>query len=274
MHSLAPTVLGWLAEGRPVRVARVVQTHGISSQDPAAAVAYSPGRPLAGELFSGAAADRLPQLLESSDGLVNFVISEPAAAGAGLSCGGTARLYVQDAGSVPAQAWSQLAAGRPVGLLTELAGGQTRLVEPSERRSRHTLEETELRASYWPTPRVLVVGTGQIADALAANAALLEWECRIGPELPAELGPADNVVVLDHDLDNSGRALTAALAAGVGYLGALGSRHTQARRAEWLAAHGVTDTKAIHGPAGLDIGSKTPAEIALSILAEIVSVRR
>jgi xanthine dehydrogenase accessory factor len=82
-------------------------------------------------------------------------------------------------------------------------------------------------------------------------------------------------VVLSHDLALSGRALQAALAAEVGYLGALGSRHTQAARAGWLTEHGASaDQMArIHGPAGLPIGSRTPAEIALSILAEMVQVR-
>jgi xanthine dehydrogenase accessory factor len=69
--------------------------------------------------------------------------------------------------------------------------------------------------------------------------------------------------------------LQTALAAEVGYLGALGSRHTQAARAAWLTEHGVpADQLArIHGPAGLPIGSRTPAEIALSILAEMLQVR-
>ncbi len=142
--------------------------------------------------------------------------------------------------------------------------------------SQTALQGDRLVSGYWPTPRLFVVGDGQIAEALAANAALLGWACLVGLELPTELTAADNVVVLSHDLDVSGATLRSALDSEAGYLGALGSRHTQAARADWLRAHGVSQQAidGIHGPAGLDIGSRTPAEIALSILAEIVSVRR
>ena len=79
-----------------------------------------------------------------------------------------------------------------------------------------------------------------IADALVANADLLGWHASVHPSLPAGLTPgaADCVVVLEHDLAVSGSALAAALAAGAGYVGALGSRRTQAARAGWLAASG------------------------------------
>ena len=128
--------------------------------------------------------------------------------------------------------------------------------------------------SLWPTPRVFVVGGGLIAEALAGLAAVLGWECTtLGELAEVSLSAADAVVVLDHDLDVSGRALSAALAAPTGYVGALGSRHTQAARARWLAEHRVTGLERIHGPAGLDIGSRTPGEIALSILAEALAVR-
>jgi xanthine dehydrogenase accessory factor len=69
--------------------------------------------------------------------------------------------------------------------------------------------------------------------------------------------------------------LRAALAGGAGYVGALGSRRTQAARAEWLTAAGVRPDaqERIHGPAGLDIDAHTPAEIAISIVAEILAAR-
>jgi len=63
----------------------------------------------------------------------------------------------------------------------------------------------------------------------------------------------------------------AALDSDVGYIGALGARRMQENRADWLAYRGVTDLSRIHGPAGLDIGAETPAEIAVSILAEAIA---
>jgi xanthine dehydrogenase accessory factor len=292
MYDIVEAVLAWRAEGRPVTIARVIDTRGISSRDRTAAVAYSPGQPMAGWPFSGAGYAELLELMDGADGLISLTVTEPAAAEAGLSCGGTARLLAQPADSVPDRAWQQLAEQRPVCLVTELTTGATEAYLPSElprqggnaeltRLFRSGISQTVLQGDrlivgYWPTPHLFVVGNGQIADALAIGVAVLGWRLTLGAELPDELTAADNVVVLEHDLEISGRALSHAVASAAGYVGALGSRHTQAARADWLREHGVPEPfiDTIHGPAGLDIGARTPAEIALSILAEIVSVRR
>ena len=79
-------------------------------------------------------------------------------------------------------------------------------------------------------------------------------------------------MVLSHDDELAGPALRAALQGDVGYIGGLGSRRTQQARADWLAYRGITDIERIHGPAGLDIGAGSPAEIAVSIVAEALAV--
>jgi xanthine dehydrogenase accessory factor len=80
-------------------------------------------------------------------------------------------------------------------------------------------------------------------------------------------------VVCTHDPKFDEPALVAALASGAGYVGALGSRRTHADRLERLRRRGLTeaDLDQIAGPCGLDIGARTPAETAISILAEIVA---
>jgi xanthine dehydrogenase accessory factor len=137
-----------------------------------------------------------------------------------------------------------------------------------------------------PTPppagdphRLIVVGTGQVATAINAIAVALGWNPTVTEslaEVTAGLTPDCSVVVLSHDPDLDAPALAAALTAGVGYVGAMGARRTQARRREWLLANGIDDTAAdtIHGPIGLDIGADIPAEIALAAVAEIVALRR
>ena len=89
------------------------------------------------------------------------------------------------------------------------------------------------------------------------------------------LGPRDAVLVFTHDSKFDEPAIRAALATGVGYIGALGSRRTAAERERRLKAAGVGDQELtrVISPSGHDIGAGTPAETALSILAEIVARR-
>lgn len=133
---------------------------------------------------------------------------------------------------------------------------------------------------------LLVVGEGPVCEALLSMAPLLGWSPTVAvsmEEVQAALPRAEAVVVTSHHADVDAPAIAAALSAardpggeGPAYVGAMGSRTTQARRREWLLAQGFApeDLTDVRGPAGLDIGADTPAEIALSILAELVSVIR
>ncbi|MFY0408412.1 XdhC family protein [Solicola sp. PLA-1-18] len=131
-----------------------------------------------------------------------------------------------------------------------------------------------------PTRTILVVGAGPVADATTQLGAVMGWKVEHTDASAAQqvstLGPDDAVVVLSHDPEVDGPTLAAAVASDVGYVGAMGSRRTQERRREWLAGAGV-DVDArdrIHGPAGLDIGADTPAEIALAVVAQVVALAR
>ena len=126
---------------------------------------------------------------------------------------------------------------------------------------------------------LLVVGSGEVATALEPIAEVLGWRPIIVDDLAGteeRLEDADSVIVLSHHDGVDAPALKAALAAGrATYIGAMGSRRTQARRREWMLENGVPEetTDSVHGPAGLDIGANTPAEIAVSIVAEVLAVR-
>jgi len=151
-----------------------------------------------------------------------------------------------------------------------------------------------------PPLRVIVVGAVHIAQQLAPLATTAGYDVTVvdprrawasGERFPAvalrtdwpdaalrALAPDHRtaVVTLTHDPKLDDPALTAALASPAFYIGALGSRRTQAKRLDRLRAEGF-DAAAlarIHGPVGLDIGAKSPAEIAVSILAQIIQARR
>jgi xanthine dehydrogenase accessory factor len=130
--------------------------------------------------------------------------------------------------------------------------------------------------------RVLIVGTaGPIGDALTRQVELLGWTAvattgvdeSIGEIV--ELGAADAVVVLEHQHAVATPVLAAALRGTVGYVGAVGSRRMQAARMSSLQRAGVGDDEieALHCPSGLDLGATSPAESAVSIVAEIVATR-
>lgn len=124
-----------------------------------------------------------------------------------------------------------------------------------------------------PAPVMVVVGSAPVADALRGVARHLGWEVDEPCHLSAEtLAGVTAVVVASHGRDDETAALTAALAAEVPYVGLVASRKRGAAviaTVDMCSSH----TSRIHSPAGLDIGARTPDEIALSIMSEIVSLR-
>lgn len=123
--------------------------------------------------------------------------------------------------------------------------------------------------------KLLIVGDGPVTEALTAMVSVLGWPVTVTSAAPTVGPDVDALVVTSHHEDVDGPAIRSALAAGTGYIGAMGSRRTQARRREWLLSNGVTEgaLAVLHAPIGLDIGADQPAEIAVAILAEIVAVR-
>jgi xanthine dehydrogenase accessory factor len=151
-----------------------------------------------------------------------------------------------------------------------------------------------------PPPRLLIMGAVHIAQPLARIGHLAgygvtivdprrgfaesqrfegieisgEWPDEAMTRLKPDVRTA--VVTLTHDPKLDDPALDAALKSPAFYIGALGSHKTHAARLERLKAAGFTDDdlKRIHGPVGLDISALSPAEIAVSIVAQITQVRR
>jgi xanthine dehydrogenase accessory factor len=157
-----------------------------------------------------------------------------------------------------------------------------------------------LTTVFGPKWRLLLIGAGQLSQAVAQMAGLLDFEvlvCDPREEYASTLnmtgvqrvaGMPDDVVrelmpdahtaivALTHDPKLDDMALLEALKSAAFYVGALGSRRNQETRKQRLAEHfdlSADELARLHGPVGLAIGAKTPAEIAVSIVAEIVQVK-
>ena len=149
-------------------------------------------------------------------------------------------------------------------------------------------------------PRLVIVGAVQVAIPLVTLASTLGYETVVvdgreaflnrerfphadrlelgWPDEVADrigLGPADAVAVLSHDVKFDEPAIVTALRLGCRYVGAVGSRKTQADRRARLLAAGVTEAELarLHGPIGLDLGGRAPAETALAIMSQVVAAR-
>ena len=131
---------------------------------------------------------------------------------------------------------------------------------------------------YHPVTKIVIAGSGPIADSLAKGASGLGWNVSVDPRpsmvagLAATLSPMDCVVIMGHDVESSSNCLKYALESKAGYIGALGSKKMQESREDWLNYRDITDISRVHGPAGFNIGATTPDEIAISILAEAIAV--
>lgn len=171
---------------------------------------------------------------------------------------------------------------------------------PDTARAQPDEQITVFIESFVPAPTLFIVGAVHIAVALVALAKVLGFrtvviDARASFATPERFPHADELItawpdealagrlthtsyvtVLTHDPKLDDPALQVALASPARYVGALGSPSTHARRLQRLRAAGLSETQIdrIHGPIGLKIGARTPDEIAVSILAEIIKVKR
>lgn len=156
--------------------------------------------------------------------------------------------------------------------------------------------------SFAPPPRMLIFGAVDFSGALVrvakvlgyhvvlcdaremfatrvrfplADEVIVDWPHRLVERIGPTLGPTDAICVLTHDHKFDVPAIIAALATGVGYLGAMGSRRTAAERTRLLVEAGVDEGSLVRlmAPIGLDLGSRTPEETAIAICAEIIALR-
>jgi xanthine dehydrogenase accessory factor len=250
-------------------------------------------------------------LAEGRPRVLTYGVSDEDAFAVGLARGGTIRVLVEPVApwvAVLEGLVAARAAGAAVALVTDLASFDRRLVGPAEdaavdarlRSDRSGVEDGRFIAVHNPGLRLIVVGAVHIAQGLMAMAracgyapVLIDPRSSFGAaarfpgevilddwpdEAMARLAPDARtaVVTLTHDPKLDDPALAAALRSGAFYVGCLGSKRTHAKRVERLVAQGFTgeEIARLHAPVGLDIGARNPAEIAVSIMAQITQVLR
>lgn len=242
---------------------------------------------------------------------LEFGVSDGDAFAVGLACGGTIRILIEPIGAVlPEPMLAQLVAARaarqPIAYVVDLSANTRALHRdghaPRFRADRSGFDENSRRfiAIHNPPLRLFVVGAVHIAQNLLPMAERAGYDPvlldpreafatqarfpnqRIDTDWPADalargaLDARSAVVLLSHDPKLDDPALAEALRSEAFYIGALGSKRTHAKRVERLKERGFSldDIARIHGPVGLDIGAASPAEIALSILAQMTQVLR
>jgi xanthine dehydrogenase accessory factor len=285
-------------QGRPIAVATVVAArHGSAPRPVGSKLAVTDDGRIVGSVSGGCVeADVAARAKEVLSGgaptLLTYGIADEEAWSVGLPCGSEIDVWLERADP---ELWRRvgetLEREEHAVLSTDLQTGEKRL-DPGE--SETGVADGVFAERIAPPLRLVVYGATDIAEALCALGATLGWrtvvsdpraglatrervpsagELHVGwpEELPLDGDTA--VVVLTHEERLDLPALEQALRNGTRYVGALGSRRVQTRRREQLAERGLTEDEIarMSGPAGLDLGGRAPAEIALSIAAEIVA---
>jgi xanthine dehydrogenase accessory factor len=299
--------LTWRQAAHTVTLITVVDTWGSAPRPAGALLAVRGDGVVSGSVSGGCVEDDLIARIKAGQttlqaGVIAYGVSQEEAARFGLPCGGTLRLVQEP---LIDTAWVQELLQRTANhelvarTLTLATGAVT--VRAAQKGEALQFDGATLTTLFGPKWRLLLIGAGQLSQAVASIAQLLDFEvlvCDPREEYTATLkhnldlqgvrhvaGMPDDVVVdlkpdahtavvaLTHDSKLDDMALMEALNSQAFYVGALGSRRNQGTRKARLAEHfGLSEAALLrlHGPVGLNLGAKTPAEIAVSIVAQIV----
>jgi xanthine dehydrogenase accessory factor len=306
-------ILEWLQAGQSAWLATVIETWGSSPRPIGSLLGCNQAGQIVGSLSGGCVEDDLLEKLTSGelakDGaqFFEYGISAEETEKFGLPCGGHLNIIVEPqhpdeetishfATLVEAMA-QRKCAERVVDLTT-----QETIVRAVEEHAELNWDSKRqvLSHTYGPRHQLFIIGAGMVGKYLAEFAQALDYEVTVcdprenlldefnidGVKLVNDMpddailahanDPSSAIVALTHDPRIDDMGLMEALGTDAFYIGALGSSRTSASRRERLKALDVSDADIakLHAPIGLPIGSKTPPEIAIAILAEITAVRK
>ena len=308
MQSLDLEVLtharGWLASGRRAWLVTVTQTFGASPRPPGSLMAMRDDGIVVGSVSGGCIEDdlvaRRAEFAGAAPILQSYGITADEARRFGLPCGGQLEVVIEAALSVARldELFSKIAAGEVFARIVDLASGQWRY-RPAVPTDETARSDAEFICIHGPRWRLLIIGASEIARYLAEVAATLDFQVfvcdpreeyqtawRVAGTIFVDGMPDDAVlafnvdahtviVTVSHDPKLDDMALLEALKTDAFYVGAVGSKQTSDERRKRLREFELSaaDVAKLHGPVGLAIGSRTPPEIAIAILAELVAAR-
>ncbi|HEY0845140.1 MAG TPA: XdhC family protein [Noviherbaspirillum sp.] len=296
----------WLAAGRKCELVTVVKTWGSSPRPEGATLALCEDGRVVGSVSGGCIEDDLIDatrrrgMVRTRPELVTYGITADEAHRFGLPCGGTIQLVIEPLSSASRidELLDRLSQRELVARRLDLSTGEVTL-GPATPGMCLQASQRAMTTIHGPRWRLLIIGAGQLSRFLAQIAVGMDYhvtlcdpreEYRSGWHLPGvalshampddlvmemKLDRRSAVVALTHDPKLDDLALMEALKSDAFYVGAIGSRANNAKRRERLKLFDLDDEQVarLHGPVGLHIGSKTPAEIAISILAEMTAVK-
>ncbi len=310
--SVLKTLREWQATELPLWLVTVVQTFGSSPRPPGAMLALCGDGRAVGSVSGGCIEDDLVLRAKRGElpvdrcELLTFGVTREEAKRFRLPCGGVISVLVEPVRNRQPgqnQNWVEqvLQLVQSHRLVRRTLQVESLRVELGDaRRSDHvSFDGTTLVTVHGPRWRMLLIGAGQTSAYLARMAQALDYEVSVCdpraemrstwdvPDTTLMDGMPDDAVIalqpdrataiiaLTHDPKLDDMALLEALKSPAFYVGALGSKANNAKRRERLALFDLTaqEIDRLHGPVGLDIGSRTPPEIAVAVLAHLISIR-
>jgi xanthine dehydrogenase accessory factor len=305
-HEVLKRSAEWLDEGRRVLLVTVVKTWGSSPRPEGAMLAVREDGLVVGSVSGGCIEDDIVDRTRREGQkatrceVVTYGVTADEARRFGLPCGGTIQLVLEPLTreSGVRALLREVEAGHLVARRLELSSGFSTL-HPAQAVDGLRFDGKVLTTIHGPRYRMLVIGASQLSKYLAEIAVGLDYQVTICDpreeytetwDIPGvtlvrtmpddtaramRLDERSAVVALTHDPKLDDLALMEALKSPAFYVGALGSRANNVKRRERLREFDLTDAEIarLHGPIGLYIGSRTPPEIAISILAEITAIK-
>lgn len=302
------TALDWMNRGHRVVLGTVVRTWGSSPRPPGSLMIIRDDGQVAGSVSGGCIEDDLiarvkaGELAQRLPQATSYGVSAQEAQRFGLPCGGNVQIVLEPLSAASQLRELQAAIERHerVRRRLEMATGLVTMAK-ADNDDAVRFDDRALETVHGPRLRLLIIGAGQLSRYLASMAVMLDyrvtvcdprdeyhegWESMEGVTLsrtmPDDLVLAMNldansaVVAVTHDPKLDDLALMEALKTPAFYVGALGSRRNNDARRRRLLQFDVSEAEIaqLKGPVGLNLGGKTPPEIALSIVAEMTAVRR